>query len=180
MINHIGLLRKIRDDELELMLSWRNAPNVRANMYTHHEISLSEHLAWWARTKEDQRNQYFMYERLGQPLGIVALVDIGSPENSASWAFYAAPNAPAGSGSRMEFLALEYAFKTLGLQALNCEVLSFNIPVLNLHNKFGFKIVETIKNGHNVENHNYDIHKLQLTTSDWEEFRPSLLERVKR
>ena len=43
-LSDLGGLRGIKEDELELMLSWRNAPKVRENMYTRHEISLSEHL----------------------------------------------------------------------------------------------------------------------------------------
>lgn len=42
----------------------------------------------------------------------------------------------------MEYLALEYAFKDMGLHKLFCEVLAFNAPVIKLHQKFGFKIEE--------------------------------------
>ena len=61
-MSSIGLLRPIRDDELELMRCWRNAPEVRANMYTRHEIGAAEHGAWWARVVQRQDMQYFMYE----------------------------------------------------------------------------------------------------------------------
>ena len=180
MTTNIGLLREIRNNEVELMLSWRNAPNVRANMYTHHEISLSEHLTWWERTKKNKHHHYFMYEHHSVPLGIVALTEIDLIAKSSSWAFYAAPGAPTGTGSKMEFLTLDYAFDTLGLQALDCEVLSFNIPVLKLHEKFGFQVVETVKNGHNTGSQYYDIYKLQLTASDWKQFRPLMLKRVEQ
>jgi len=56
----IGTLRPIHEDELELMLSWRNAPSIRANMYTQHEISIDEHLAWWEQASKRDDQQYFM------------------------------------------------------------------------------------------------------------------------
>ena len=54
-----GMLRPIKDSELELMLSWRNAPAVRENMYTTHEISLAEHAAWWERTNSSDQATLF-------------------------------------------------------------------------------------------------------------------------
>ena len=56
----LGVLRAIREDELGLMLSWRNAPKVRENMYTRHEISMSEHQDWWGRSKGREDQRYFM------------------------------------------------------------------------------------------------------------------------
>lgn len=149
-------------------------------MYAHHETSLDEHLSWWAQVKDSKTKKYFMYQQLEHPLGIVSFTEIDTITRSANWAFYAAPKAPPGTGSKMEFLALEYAFGELSLQELNCEVLSFNTPVLGLHNKFGFNIVEIIENGHRVDENNSDIHKLQLTAQTWTRVRPLMLKRVER
>ena len=71
-----GLLRKVDTNELEMMLAWRNAPNVRENMYTRHKISLEEHLEWWGRAKFRGDQQYFMYEYNGRPAGVVGFTDI--------------------------------------------------------------------------------------------------------
>ena len=64
----LGCLRAIKPEELELMLSWRNAPSVRANMYTRHEIRLAEHRAWWERIQTCADQQYFMYAYQGAAL----------------------------------------------------------------------------------------------------------------
>ncbi|MGA8516294.1 MAG: UDP-4-amino-4,6-dideoxy-N-acetyl-beta-L-altrosamine N-acetyltransferase, partial [Burkholderiaceae bacterium] len=126
----LGVLRDIQADELELMLTWRNAPTVRANMYTRHEISLQEHVAWWERMQKRDDQRYFMYESEGTPCGIVAFTGIDICNQNSSWAFYASPVAPRGTGSRMEFLALDYAFNSLRLRKLCCEVLAFNQSVV--------------------------------------------------
>src|SRR5690554_5898380 len=118
------------------MLSWRNHPAVRANMYTRHPISRNEHLAWWKNTAGRDDCAYFMYERVGTPLGIVGFTELDRTNANCSWAFYASPEAPRGTGSRMEYLALEYAFGTLRLHKLYCEVLAFNSGVITLHQKF--------------------------------------------
>lgn len=173
-----GILREISDEELELMLSWRNMPNVRANMYTRHEISYEEHLQWWARIKENPRFQYKMYENNSTPLGIVGFVDIDKTNKNSSWAFYAAPGAPKGTGSKMEFLALEYAFHELELHKLYCEVLDFNKPVFRLHEKFGFTIEGILRQQHLIDGRFADIYKLGLLHDEWLNHRLTMQEKL--
>jgi UDP-4-amino-4,6-dideoxy-N-acetyl-beta-L-altrosamine N-acetyltransferase len=147
-------------------------------MYTRHEISLEEHLAWWDRiqTRKDQR--YFMYEDKSQPLGIVAFNRIDTTNGNSAWAFYASPEAPKGTGSRMEFLALEYAFYELQLHKLCCEVLAFNSPVIKLHQKFGFKVEGILREQHRREDGFVDIYSLGMFASEWREGREAMLENL--
>lgn len=167
----LGKLRSIDASELELMLSWRNAQNVRANMYTQHEISLSEHLKWWGKVQSSEDQKYFMYELQGTPLGVVALTKINTNSHNSSWAFYAAPKAPKGTGSRMEFLALEYAFNQLKLHKLYCEVLAFNSAVINLHQKFGFKVEGIFREQHMHDSAFVDVYRLGMLATEWSEQR---------
>jgi UDP-4-amino-4,6-dideoxy-N-acetyl-beta-L-altrosamine N-acetyltransferase len=174
----LGELRLVKPDELELMLSWRNAPNVRANMYNRHEISLTEHLAWWVgvRGRTDQR--YFMYVSNKEPLGIVAFNSLDMVSQNSSWAFYASPAATKGTGSKMEFLALDYAFKELKLHKLYCEVLDFNTPVIRLHEKFGFKIEGVLREQHRYENQYVAIYRLGMLATEWDVNRDALLAKL--
>jgi len=176
--NSLGILRKIRDDEVELMLSWRNEPNVRLNMYTRHEISWDEHIKWWNRICLDTKNQYFMFESDNKPLGIVGFNQIDEINSNCSWAFYSSPKAPRGTGSRMEFLAIDYAFNTLSLHKLYCEVLLFNSSVIKLHRKFGFKI-EGIFREHHLHNDTFiDIYRLGLLNFEWLNIRHTILKKL--
>jgi UDP-4-amino-4,6-dideoxy-N-acetyl-beta-L-altrosamine N-acetyltransferase len=174
----LGQLRPIQESELKLMLSWRNAPEVRLNMYTRHEIPEQEHFAWWRRTNQDNNQAYFMYENAGKPLGIVGLTSIDFINSNCSWAFYAAPDAPRGTGSRMEFLAIEYVFATLKLHKLVCEVLAFNTSVIKLHQKFGFTIEGILLQQHRVEGEYIDIYRLGLLQSQWADKRVEMLSKL--
>ncbi|HDI3293788.1 TPA: UDP-4-amino-4,6-dideoxy-N-acetyl-beta-L-altrosamine N-acetyltransferase [Vibrio cholerae] len=175
-----GILRPIKDCELELMLSWRNAASVRENMYTTHEISQSEHLAWWERTKSSDRQRYFMYEFQDNPLGIVGFTDLDQGNRNSFWAFYASPTAPKGTGSRMEILALDYAFNDLGLHKLCCEVLAFNAPVIKLHEKFGFKVEGILRDQYRREGSFIDIYRLGMLASEWAEARNAMISKLSR
>lgn len=173
-----GNLRLIDDSELELMRSWRNAPTVRQNMYTRHEISKEEHLSWWARTREREDQRYFMYESDGSPVGIVGFTQIDRINANCSWAFYAAPTAPRGTGSRMEFLALDLAFGNLEMHKLHCEVLSFNEPVIKLHQKFGFQVEGQFRQQHRVDGKFIDIFRLGMLANEWADKRTDMLNRL--
>ena len=176
----LGKLRPIRESELELMRCWRNAPSVRANMYTQHEISEEEHRAWWKVTCERSDRYYFMYEsRDGKPCGIVGFNPIAVSDEHAFWAFYAAPDAPSGTGTFMEFLALDHAFDVLRLHKLSCEVLALNSAVIKLHQKFGF-VTEGVFRAHCKKDADFcDVHRLAIFSADWREHhRPSLWKRI--
>lgn len=162
------------------MLSWRNEPSVRANMYTRQEISLGEHLAWWSRTQQHKDQQYFMFESNGIPSGIVGFMNIDMLNESSSWAFYASPKAPKGTGSKMEFLALEYAFHELGIHKLHCEVLAFNAAVIKLHQKFGFKVEGVLREHHKLDKAFVDIYKLGLLSYEWEEHRTAMYDKLNK
>lgn len=177
-MQEFGKLRNIRDAELKLMLSWRNAPNVRKNMYTRHEISLDEHLLWWASVQKNDSQEYLIFEQNGEPLGVVGFGDIDSRSMNASWAFYASPDAPKGTGSKMEFLALEYAFKHLGLHKLYCEVLAFNTPVIRLHEKYGFQVEGIMREHHKLDDAYVDIYKLGILSPEWVNKRQFMLDRI--
>lgn len=177
--NHqFGLLRLIRPEELMLMLEWRNAPSVRENMYTRHEISITEHLEWWARIEKRTDQSYFMYEFQEVPMGIVAFTATDSVNGNSSWAFYASPIAPKGTGSRMEFLALEHAFERMGLHKLHCEVLAFNVAVVKLHQKFGFKVEGVLREQHRVEEKFVDVYRLGILESEWETSRENMQQKL--
>ena len=174
----LGKLRGIEQQELELMLGWRNAPNVRANMYTRHEINMDEHLAWWARIQQRDDQRYFMYEAGGTPLGIIGFTGIDRTSENSSWAFYASPEAPKGTGSKMEFLALDFAFNDLCLHKLHCEVLAFNSPVIKLHQKFGFSIEGILREHHKINESFIDIYKLSLLAAEWAEKRADMMDKL--
>lgn len=175
---NIGSLRTIKTDELEMMRSWRNSPTVRANMYTRHEISSAEHQSWWERTRQREDQKYFIYEKQGKPLGIVAFTMIDEINGNCSWAFYAAPEAPRGTGSQMEFLALEHAFGEINLHKLYCEVLAFNTPVIKLHQKFGFEVEGVFRHHHQTEEGYTDIYRLGILAPEWAKNRADMLTKL--
>lgn len=159
-------LRPMEYGDLEMVREWRNHPDVRRNMYTHHEIGFDEHALWWDAADDDR---LFIAGDKGGPLGVVCFSNYHPEHLTSDWAFYKAPDAPKGTGTQMERLAIEYAFATLGLEKLSCEVLSYNKPVYYLHRKHGFQLEGTFKKAHLFEGERHDIYRLALFKGDWKD-----------
>lgn len=174
----LGILRDIKKEELDLMLAWRNEPKIRNNMYTQHVISQEEHYSWWACIQSRQDQVYFMYEYKGQSCGIASFNNLDLTNKNSAWAFYSSPSAPRGTGVRMEYLMLEQAFIKLNLHKLYCEVLSFNKPVISLHQKFGFEVEGVFREQHIIDGEYIDIHRLAMFKDQWEHNRTAQLEKI--
>lgn len=171
------IFKAVSHADSDTLWHWRNRPAVRQFMYTQHEISHDEHKAWFSHMLANTQHRYFyiVYKRVdGQPdkpLGVVNLDLNSDNRTSATWAFYAAPDAPRGSGALMEFGALSLAFETLGVTQLNCEVLSHNQGVVRLHQRFGFR--ETPQSRQRTfslpEGKTVEIVCLSLSADEWQQ-----------
>ncbi len=165
--------------DLEMVREWRNAPEVRARMYTQHEITPQEHLRWWQSKSVSDLDRMFIYEWKKKPTGFVSFYDLNPRRLSGSWAFYASPEASRGIGSRMEYLALNTFFDDLRYRKLKCEVLSSNPAVVSLHKKHGF-VEEGLLRAEHPNNQGFeDIHLLAIFADDWMVRRQSIIERLK-
>ena len=162
-----GNIRPIQRSDAELILEWRNTDAVRLNMYNHEVIDIESHLRWFDSMLEDNSCQYFIYERDEQPYGVLSFSEIDIKNKRAFWAFYSGDTSVRGVGSEMEKLALDYAFNTLGLNKLCCEVLEFNTSVIDFHRKFGFKIEGVKRQDYLRDEKFYDIYQLAIFKKDY-------------
>ena len=162
------LLRPVEEDDLPMILEWRNAPEVRENMYTNHVISADEHQMWWKSKQNDNSVRLLLFEDEGCPLGFVSFSNYSGPGGSATWAFYSGNRSRRGIGSMMEQAALEYAFEELELSRLECEVLSFNKGVVDFHVRHGFEIEGVREDSYERDGKRHSIYQLAMLKEKWE------------
>ncbi|MDH5299849.1 MAG: UDP-4-amino-4,6-dideoxy-N-acetyl-beta-L-altrosamine N-acetyltransferase [Gammaproteobacteria bacterium] len=168
-------MRRMENSDLDYVLVWRNSPETRKNMYTSHEITAEEHLAWFDRVQSDSSKQYFIFEIEGVPVGVIAYVDINLSSKCCSWAFYSGNTAVRGVGSLMEYYAINYAFNELGMGKLYCEVLSYNESVIRFHRKHGFSVEGIFRKQHQFEGELFDVYRLALFKIEWVKYiRPQI------
>jgi len=133
-------LRPLAELDRDRLLAWRNSDHVRGNMYNDHLIAKDEHDRWFTAALSSATARHLIFECETRALGLVSFTNIDTLHSRCSWAFYLGErDVRRGSGSVMEFLALDHAFGQLGIRKLSCEVFAFNAAVVRLHEKFGFE-----------------------------------------
>lgn len=130
-------LRRMTEADLALVREWRNARQVRNFMLTQKEITLQEHVAWFASASKNPARALLIFEVGGRPAGHMNF-KIDLSDEIADWGFYAAPGAPKGTGLAMGKHALEYGFATLRLRKICGQVLDFNAASRKMHESLGF------------------------------------------
>lgn len=160
-------MRPLLRADLERLLGWRNHPEVRRHMYTRHEITLDEHQRWFERAQQDTRKHLLIYEAGDQPLGFVNFTELASG-GIADWGFYAAPEAPRGSGKRLGQAALAHAFAELKFHKVCGQVLAHNARSLRFHLALGFQREGCLRDQHFDGERYQDIICFGLLSQEWQ------------
>lgn len=136
------MLRPATDNDLALILGWRNHPKVRGVSMVTAVIAPAEHARWWARVSADPTRHVLIFEYDGRPAGVVN-VSV-EPDSTAEWGFFLDVAGLEASGQllaawmELEKAAIAYGFGELGLPAMGGRTLAWNAQVLALHRRFGF------------------------------------------
>ncbi|WP_199884012.1 UDP-4-amino-4,6-dideoxy-N-acetyl-beta-L-altrosamine N-acetyltransferase [Anaerosinus massiliensis] len=133
-------LMPIDEQNLKLILQWRNAKRIRECMVNDEVITWQEHLQWFEnlKTRNDREVLAFLVEN--RPVGIVSFIDIDRMHHHCHWGFYIGEeNAPKGCGTIMAYYALSYAFEKYKVHKINSEVIDYNVKSINYHRSLGFE-----------------------------------------
>lgn len=140
-------IRHMVHADLEMVLAWRNHPDVRRNMVTHHEITPDEHQRWFERFLPDPKKHLLIFEVNQQPLGFVNFSETCNG-GIADWGFYVAPYAPKGSGRQLGRAALNYAFTQVKFHKVNGQALAYNQRSIQFHQSQGFRQEGILRDQH--------------------------------
>ena len=114
---------------------------IRKNMFNQEVISLEAHKTWFYRESGKDNSCWLMYSSVeGKPYGVIYCSKIDRNNAHGFWGFYAAPDAPAGTGTLMCTEGLDYFFYNLELNKINAEVIESNKRSHSFHRKMGFAI----------------------------------------
>lgn len=160
-------IRLMTSDDLQLVLSWRNHSSVRRYMFTQHEITLDEHQRWFAQASRNPGKHLLIYVAEESPVGFVQLSQSGGTP-IADWGFYAAPDAPKGTGRNLGRAALGYAFEHLGLHKICGQALAYNEPSIRLHCALGFQQEGLLRDQHYDGQIYHDVLCFGLLISRWQ------------
>jgi UDP-4-amino-4,6-dideoxy-N-acetyl-beta-L-altrosamine N-acetyltransferase len=164
------IVRALGEDDLPMVLAWRNHPAVRSYMLTQHEISLQEHRNWFERVKQDNLSQQLIVFDGAEPIGFVQFTPVfkGGVTN---WGFYARPDAAKGSGRKLGQVALAHAFKELGLHKVCGQAIESNAVSIAFHQKMGFTEEGRLRDQHRIGDNYHTLFCFGLLAKDWQKMQ---------
>lgn len=164
-------LRSMTEADLEMVLEWRNHPDVRRHMYNQAEIGIEEHGRWFATASRDARRHLLIFELDGRPAGYVNLLE--DEPGQVYWGFYLAPHAAKGTGRLLGAQATAYVFEALGLQRMWGEVLAENSVSQDFHVRLGFELESILPEKRVAGKTMTGVHKYVLSREAWKDRRES-------
>jgi RimJ/RimL family protein N-acetyltransferase len=132
-------LRPAGREDAELLLSWRNDPEVRAASFSQDPVLPDVHTAWLARTLADPDTRLLIVERDGRPAGQVRLTRSGRAAEVHIGLSGAASGR--GVGSQALRLAADVARTQLGVEVLEARIRRGNERSVRAFRAAGFEEV---------------------------------------
>lgn len=169
IIEERAILKEIENDDLQLILSWRNQEPIRKVMFNSDIITWEQHVQWFNRLKKNEiaRSKIFYFDNI--PYGVLNITQIDILNKRCEWGFYlCSRTAPKGMGTILGYTALKYVFRELNMRKVSAQVFSLNNKSIKFHEKLGFTQEGQLR-AHVLKNEQYiDILLFGLLSTEWE------------
>ena len=81
-------VRKVTQNDSDMLLNWRNQDYIRQHMATNHVISQNEHDKWFAKMLVSAADCYLVFEFKGLPIGLIYFNKINNINYYIVWRDY--------------------------------------------------------------------------------------------
>ena len=131
-------LREMFTDDADLIVKWRNDPEIQKWMFNQDILTKEEHLSWFDR--RENRIDFMICEvESGKPIGTVNFINI-EEDRAEAGKMIGDKNYWGGGYAKEAFILwLNIGFNDLGFEEVYVKTMSQNKPNIGLNLKLGFK-----------------------------------------
>lgn len=167
------VLRKVKEEDLQMIMEWRMKPEVTKYMYTDPVLDLEKQKNWFKQISIDDSSRYWIIEMDEVSIGLLSISDIDNKNKKCVWAYYIADTSFRGRGiaTLLECNIYDYVFDKLNLNKLCCEVFEFNDMVVSIHKKFGTEVEGVLKEHIIKNNEKYNVVVMGIVKDKWERIK---------
>lgn len=135
-------LRPMTEEDTDLVVAWRNKPDVRSNFIYQADFTREGHLYWLHEVVEKGRacQMIICDKEKDIPLGSVYIRDIDHIHHKGEYGIFLGEEAARGRGIGTEAakLMIQYGFEQLGLHRIYLRALAGNRQAIRSYEKAGF------------------------------------------
>ncbi len=136
-------LRPMTEEDAELIVNWRNQPELKRFFISQADFSIESHLKWFRSMKESGRACQMMIcdKQNDKPLGSVDIKDIDMENRKGEYGIFIGDKDTRGRGIGTEAakLMIRYGFDVLGLHRIYLRVIASNERARRSYERAGFK-----------------------------------------
>lgn len=138
--NDLVKIRPITVEDTDLIVDWRNSPQVYKNFIYQVKFSKESHQNWLDRNVFAGKAAQFIIEDIasGKPVGSVYLRDIDPQHQKAEYGIFLGECYGSGFGTAATRLILQYGFEELHLHKIFLRVFAENTVAIKTYKKVGF------------------------------------------
>ncbi len=169
-------IKKVDSNIKASLLEWRNSDFIKYYSASDANISEEQHFEWISSAENCDNLKVFIVYFKNNAVGCVNLSNIDNFHKTAEFSFYLYPEkyTKIGLGAVIEYKIHEYAFVELGLEKLNIRVLENNPKVIQMHQKFGYKIEGILRKNIFKKGHRLDIYLMGIFKEEWDQAKKKL------
>lgn len=164
------ILRTITMDDTDLIVRWRNNPEVKKNFIFRGEFTHETHRHWMeTKIANGEALQYIIMTKEEQkPVGSVYFRDIDTMHNSAEYGVFIGEDSARrkGFGKEAARLFTRYGIEELGLHRISLRVLDGNDAAYRTYQKAGFKKEGTFRDMVFLDGEYKDVIFMSLLSQD--------------
>lgn len=132
-------LREMKKEDAPYIVSWRNDPDIKKWMFNQNDITIEEHLKWFAEYKKNRKDYIICIRQKNKPIGTVSFTDIVG--NSAEVGKMIGDKKYWGGGYAKEafLIWLNIGFKIWDFYSITAKTMSNNVKNIELNKRIGFR-----------------------------------------
>jgi len=162
-------LKRITENDLELIMNWRMLPEVTKYMYTDPNLTMEDQIKWFKKISSDSTTSYWLIVFEGKKVGVIDLYDIDHHNKRCFWGYYIADTSVRGKGlgRNLECNMYDLVLDKMGFNKLCCEVLAFNKRVIEIHKHFGSEIEGVFRKHIYKSGSFHDVVRMAILREKW-------------
>lgn len=172
-------LRRLREDDIEMVRIWRMRPEITKYMYTDPIITKDDQKAWYEKVQKSD-DVYWIIEQEGEPVGLASLVDWDKENGLVMGNSYIVERNKdtLKLAVNLQINMFYYAFEIMNVNKVYGEIMAENVGVLRSLELCGSRQEGVLREKIYKNGQYHDIVMHGILKSDWNSMQDRVKSRI--